>query len=48
MPDEKQIIKNLVEKTGFSEEEIIEALDEAGLTAYDLLLQTNINIFLQS
>lgn len=47
MPDEKQIIKNLVEKTGFSEEEIIEALDEAGLTAYDLLLQTNINIFLQ-
>ncbi|HOQ17097.1 MAG TPA: flagellar hook-length control protein FliK [Defluviitaleaceae bacterium] len=47
LPEERQIIKNIAEKTDMSEEEIVESLQQLGLTVYDLFSPTNINLFLQ-
>lgn len=47
IPTEEEIIESIEEKTGITKEKIVAALDELGITVYELFLPQNLQQFLQ-
>lgn len=47
VPNEKELISEIEEKTGISEEKIQEALNQMGISVYELLLPENLQKFIQ-